>query len=45
MVMACTHPGDNWLPNGDVLFMDWVLQGVSWDEVLLEVAVLKVNYS
>ena len=35
MVMACTHPGDNWLPNGDVLFMDWILQGVSWDEVLL----------
>ena len=33
MVMACTHPGDNWLPNGDVLFMDWVLQGVSWDDV------------
>ena len=35
MVMACTHPGDNWLPNGDVLFMDWGLQGVSWDDVLL----------
>ena len=35
MVMACTHPGDNWLTNGDVLFMDWVLQGVSWDDVLL----------
>ena len=35
MVMACTHPGDNWLLNGDVLFMDWVLQGVSWDDVLL----------
>ena len=35
MVMACTHPGDNRLPIGGVLFMDWVLQGVSWDDVLL----------
>ena len=35
MVMACTHPGDNRLSNGGVLFMDWVLQGVSWDDVLL----------
>ena len=35
MVMACTYPGDNRLPIGGVLFMDWVLQGVSWDDVLL----------
>ena len=35
MVMACTHPGDNRLPIGGVLFMDWVLQGVSRDDVLL----------
>ena len=34
MVMACFQPGDNELSNG-VLFMDWVLQGVSWDDVLL----------
>ena len=35
MVMACTNPGDNRLPIGGVLFMDWVLQGVSCDDVLL----------
>ena len=35
MVMACTQPGDNKLSNGGVLFMDWVLQGVYWDDVLL----------
>ena len=35
MVMACVQPGDNKLSNGGVLFMDWVLQGVSWDDVLL----------
>ena len=35
MVMACIQPGDNILSNGGVLFMDWVLQGVSWDDVLL----------
>ena len=32
MVMACTHPADNRLPIGGVLFMDWVLQGVSWED-------------
>ena len=35
MVMACTQPGDNKLSNGGVLFMDWVFQGVYWDDVLL----------
>ena len=35
MVMACIQPGDNKLSNFCVLFMDWVLQGVSWDDVLL----------
>ena len=35
MVMACVQPGDNELSNGSVLFMDWVLQGVSWDDTLL----------
>ena len=34
-VMACVQPGDNKLSNGGVLFMDWVLQGASWDDVLL----------
>ena len=34
MAMACTQPGDN-LSNGGVLFMDWVLQGVSWEAALL----------
>ena len=28
VVMTCVQPGDNKLPNGGVLFMDWVLQGV-----------------
>ena len=35
IVMACIQPGDNKLSNGGVLLMDWVLQGVSWDDVLL----------
>ena len=35
MVMACFQPGDNEQSNGGVLFMDWVLQGVPWDDVLL----------
>ena len=35
MVMACVHPGDNRLSNGGVLFMDGMLLGVSWDDVLL----------
>ena len=35
MVMACVYPGDNRLSNDGVLFMDGMLLGVSWDEVLL----------
>ena len=35
MVMACVQPVDNKLSNGGVLFMDWVLQGVSCDDALL----------
>ena len=35
IVIACIQPVDNKLSNGGVLFMDWVLQGVSWDDVLL----------
>ena len=35
MVMACVQPGDNKLSKGGVLFLDWVLQGVSWDDALL----------
>ena len=31
VVMACVQPGDK-LSNGGVLFMDWVLQGVSWGD-------------
>ena len=34
VVMACVHPDDK-LSNGGVLFMDWVLQGVSWEAALL----------
>ena len=34
VVMACVQPGDK-LSNGGVLFMDWVLQGVSWEDALL----------
>ena len=34
VVMACVQPGDK-LSNGSVLFMDWVLQGVSWEAALL----------
>ena len=40
MVMACVQQGDNKLSNGGVLFMDWVLQGVTWDDVLLDFLVL-----
>ena len=35
MVMACVQPGNNRLSNGGVLFMEWVRQGVSWDDALL----------
>ena len=33
--MACVQPGDNILSNGGVLFMDWEIQGVSWEDALL----------
>ena len=35
MVMSCIHQGHNRISNDGVLFMDWMLLGVSWDEVLL----------
>ena len=39
VVMACVQPGDK-LSNGGVLFMDWVLQGVSWEAALFFLVLL-----